>query len=156
MELLAVKKTWKGKGKDGEPFEMPILVPAFRSQYAVFNKYADNQQIILSPKMTRNMKQHNLLFVISMYVFDNKPEWVLIDDKRFDLFREWVSLEIDYVDTYTIKGDMKRTPRSWSVKATDSFVKDLMEPALHFYEKIMEMTIDELKKASSDYAGATY
>lgn len=156
MELLAVKKTWKGKGKDGQYFEMPILVPAFKSQYPVFEKYADNQQILLSPKLTRDMRKHKLLFAISLYVFDNLPEWVEIDARKFDLFREWVALEIDYVDAYKIRGEIIKRPRSWAVDATDDFVKELMTPALEFYEKLLDMTIKELKKASKEYAGAMY
>ena len=156
MELLAVKKTWKGIGKDGQHFEMPILVPAFRSQYAVFNKYADNQQILLKPKLTRDMKKHKLLFSISMYVFDNLPEWVEIDARKFDLFREWVALEIDYVDAYKIRGEIIKRPRSWAVDSTDDFVNELMNPALRFYEELLKMDIEELKAASKEYAGAMY
>jgi len=156
MELLAVKKTWKGIGKDGERFEMPILVPAFRSQYAVFNKYADNQQVLLKPKLTRDMRKHKLLFSISMYVFDNLPEWVEIDARRFDLFRQWVAVEIDYVDIYKIRDEVRKEPRSWAVDSTDDFVGELMTPALEFYEKLLDMPIEKIKEASKEYAGAMY
>ena len=156
MEIICFRKDQFFTFENGDRREIPLLIPAFQSEFDKMRKAKRGTQVLIDMELDRDLELFKHFRAVTNFVYDNLPENYQF--QTIELFMEYVKIQVGFVEVMQANGVKKEYPRSMSFKycSEEDFRKLLYHPAMELYSVILQLTREELIDASLEYSGIDY